>query len=1240
MKRILLLFLLLSISVAAFAQTALSGKVIDVDSGDPLPFASVSLFKEGAFYQGTNTDIDGNYFFSNIDPATYDIKVDYTGYPQTQLTGIPVKAGQTNVADVEVTADGGVNLDVVVVKDFKVPLIEQDNTTSGQTVTSEQIRSLPTRSINQIASITAGASSTDEGGAINIRGSRSNATDYFVDGVRVSATNLPESEIEQLQVITGGVEARYGDVTGGIISITTKGPSNKFSVNAEAETSEGLDAYGNSLVGLAINGPILRDNQGSSILGFRLSGRYTYREDDDPSAVPIYRIKEDKLAELEANPVFAISRQDGDDVSIVAADFLTNDDVTALETRPFEASDNLNLNGRIDARLSDAIDVSLSGFYGNSSNQFTPSENSGNSWRLLNAHNNPTSFGDNYRANFRFRHRLGGNGVAGEGAGKSLIQKANYTLQFTYENNRSDVEDPRHGDNFFDYGYVGSFDVDYVPVYAIVPDSNGVFIPIHTDYREVLRSFDPSTSRNPVLSNYNLGNPFATGPDIDYSNGLNYGILNNPSSSEQFREDPISVDRFSVINGRTLNFLNNSWNFHQNVGTVYNLYRKTDSDLITFQANAGFEIVPGSSDKSRHSIQFGVIYEQRAQRSYSLNPRGLWTLGRQLVNSHIPSVAQTNTVVDSVFIDFEGSSNSLPYQGTALVLSPTVDSGPVEAGKFITSLRESLGVPLNQHVNIDGLSPDQLELEMFSARELTQAGLLNYFGYDYLGNEFDGNFDDFFALDPITGRRTFNVAPNRPIYAAAYLQDKFTINKMIFRLGVRIDRYDANTRVLKDPYSLYEIIGAGDFHDQFGGQQPGSIGDDYAVYTSEDNGTEVQAYRRGDDWFLPDGTPTNGPQEIDGIRSGLVFPKYANPAVHDVANFIKEDDFTVETSFQDYEVQFNVMPRLAFSFPISDDANFFAHYDVLLQRPPSNTLATALDYFFFVERAGGLINNPNLRPERTVDYEVGFKTRLSNSSALTIAAYYKEMRDMIQQRTYFPVPLVNQYTTYDNQDFGTTKGFSLTYDLRRTAGFQVNANYTLQFADGTGSNANSQQGLTNRGNLRTLFPLNFDERHRVNLVIDYATGSNFNGPPIFKNISANLQASAVTGRPYTATFLPSELGGSGTRGGINGARKPFTFVLNGRVSKNIQVAKGSFVNLYFRVSNILDRRNPLFVYSVTGSPEDPGFLQSSFGQDQLRSLEGGTRPVESYLASYQWRILNPNFFTLPRRMFVGAIFSL
>ncbi|MBC6995265.1 TonB-dependent receptor [Neolewinella lacunae] len=1223
MKRTLLLALLLFAAFSIYAQTALSGKVVDIDNDkDPLPFATVQVYKNGAFYQGTTTDLDGNYYFSNIDPGTYDLQVDYTGYPPTKLTAIPVKAGQTNFANVEMSSNGGIALDVVVVTDFKVPLIEQDNTTSGQTVTSEQIRNLPTRNINQIASITAGASSADEGGAINIRGSRSNATDYYVDGVRVSAVSIPDSEIEQLQVVTGGLEARYGDVTGGIISITTKGFSDQFRVNAEAETSEGLDAYGNSLVGVSFTGPLLRNKKKDAVLGYRLSARYTYQEDDDPSAVPIFRAKDDVIAALEENPVI---RRGGR--NLVAADFLTSADANSLKTRPFEEASTLNLNGNITARLSDAIDVTVTGAYGDNSNQFTPGENGAGNWRLLNAQNNPTAFSQNYRGNVRLRHRLGGNGVADGGSGKSsVLQNASYNLQFTVENRTSSVADPRHGENFFDYGHVGTFDIDYIPIYGIRPDTANPLeiVTFHSDYREVLRSYDPSTSSNPVLTNYN--NFFGYGADEIFNSDVS-------ALSGGGTQGPTLDGGFATINGRTQTLFTDQWGFNSNVGTVYNLYQKTDNDLYTFQANASFEIVPGSSDKSRHSIQLGVWYEQRTDRAYSLNPRALWTVGRQLVNRHIPSVAETNRVVDSVALLLGEDVR------TVAVLAPTVDNID---GQFYRSIRERLGVPLDQHVNIDGLDPSQLSLDLFSARELTFNNLLNYYGYDYLGNEFNGSFDDFFTLDPNTGERAFNVAPNRPIYAAAYIQDKFTINKMIFRLGLRVERFDANTKVLKDPYSLYEIIGADDFHSNFGGTQPGNIGADYAVYTSEENGTEVQAYRSGDAWFLPDGSPTNGPQEIDGIRSGLVFPKYANPLVNNLgANFIKSDEFTVDDSFKDYEVQFNVLPRLAFSFPISDDANFFAHYDVLVQRPPSGSIATPLDYFFFVENAGSrTFSNSALRPERTVDYKVGFKTRLSNTSALTLEAYYREMRDMIQLRTYFPVPLVQQYTTFDNQDFGTVKGFALTYDLRRTANFTINANYTLQFADGTGSNATSQRGLGNRGNLRTLFPLDFDERHRFNLVLDYRLDSRSSAPKFLHNAGINLQSSAVTGRPYTATFLPEEFGGSGTRGAINGSRQPLTLTLNGQVSKDITFGQNSQVNIYFRVSNILDRRNVLNVYSATGSPTDPGFLQSIFGLDQIRSLEGGTRPVESYLATYQQRVLNPDFFTLPRRMFVGAIFSL
>ena len=230
---------------ALYAQTSLGGKVVD-DTGEAVLFGNVALYKNGVLLSGGTTDIDGNYNLGNLDPGTYDVELSYTGFQTQRIAGVIIYAGKANKLDATLTA--GVVLNEVVVVDYKVPLIEQDNTTQGGTVTSEQIRQLPTRNINAIASVTAGASSADEGDAVTIRGSRSNATDYYIDGVRVSGALIPESEIEQLQVITGGLAAKFGDVTGGIISITTKGPSQRFSGGIEAETSKGLDPFDLSLI--------------------------------------------------------------------------------------------------------------------------------------------------------------------------------------------------------------------------------------------------------------------------------------------------------------------------------------------------------------------------------------------------------------------------------------------------------------------------------------------------------------------------------------------------------------------------------------------------------------------------------------------------------------------------------------------------------------------------------------------------------------------------------------------------------------------------------------------------------------------------------------------------------------------------------------------------------------------------------------------------------------------------------
>jgi hypothetical protein len=1233
MTRIILSLFGLLLAVGVMAQTSLQGKVTDVGSGEPIIFGNVALYQNGNLVTGVETDFDGNYAFSNIDPGLYDVEVSYVGYQSSRQVGVVVKAGKVTKLDLEISE--GVVTQEAVITAYKVPVIDFDNTSTGNTVTAEQIRSLPTKNINAIAATSAGLSSVD-GGAISIRGSRTNGTVYFIDGIRTSGT-IPQSEVEQLQVITGGIEAKYGDVTGGIISLTSKGPSAKYVGGLEVETSEGLDNVGYNLLSANLAGPIIKKGD-KSILGFRVSGQYISRTDDRVSPLGVYRLTEAQIAALEDEPLAPLGNL-GNTFSPSMENLSAADIGGPIDQRPNEDAERIDITGRLDWRVTDNIDISLSGAYTDNSNRFTPGGDGGlRGWGFANWTNNPFTLSDRIRGNFRFRHKIGSQGASSEeNANPSTVRNLSYTIQLGFERATSNTEDFRHEDRLFNYGYFGSTARQWNPVesfvtteidsfqgnivYAGQPREFGGAPFAHQGYNEVVEEFIADPNINPILAKYQDENGF-----INQNNRNAFG------------------------------------NLFQNVGSVFNNFSKSENDILTLQVSAGFDFFPGGSEKGRHNIQFGFLYEERVNRGWSINPIGLWQLGRITANSHILGI-DYDTPIGTFAPTIDG------LQGVPLF---DADGNEVEgftqyqtridegfSSKFIASIREKTNQSIYEYVNIDGINPNDLSLDMFSAQELNNARFnllnFNYFGYDYLGNKLDNSvsFDDFFTARNDDGTRRFDVAAFNPVYISGYVQDKFTFKDIIFRLGLRMDYFDANTRVLKDPYSLYEIETADQFYRRNSDlTQPASVEDDYRVYVASEGSNEVVGYRRGDNWFAPNGTSVSSGAVL--FPGGLVFPSTTRAAAGDDLT-IQDEGFDLNYSFEDYTPQINFMPRLAFSFPISDEAGFFAHYDVLTQRP-TNNLTTALDYYYFNDRSrtnanNNPINDPSLRPVRTVDYQVGFQQKLTNSSALKISAYYRELRDLIQRRfyTFVPAPL-NIYEAYGNLDFSTVKGFSFQYDRRRTDNLTLTATYTLQFADGSGSDANSSGGLNTRGPIRTLLPLNFDERHRITGTIDYRYGSgkSYNGPEwfgkqFFADAGANFIVTAVSGRPYTQATQAREFGGNGFRGAINGARLPWTLNVDMRLDKswrittNKESGKSMYLNVYLRAENLFDTRNIIGNYRFTGDPDNDGYIASVFGQDRLRQLEGNGQNVDNYLFFYQMALLEPGNFTLPRRMFLGAI---
>jgi len=97
------------------------------------------------------------------------------------------------------------------------------DTGSGTAISEQEIKKLPVRSANDIASLGAGTYQEDSGDVFQIRGSRTGATRLMVDGNYVDDFNsIPNSAIQEMQVLTGGIPAKYGDTTGGVVIITTK----------------------------------------------------------------------------------------------------------------------------------------------------------------------------------------------------------------------------------------------------------------------------------------------------------------------------------------------------------------------------------------------------------------------------------------------------------------------------------------------------------------------------------------------------------------------------------------------------------------------------------------------------------------------------------------------------------------------------------------------------------------------------------------------------------------------------------------------------------------------------------------------------------------------------------------------------------------------------------------------------------------------------------------------------------
>ena len=512
-----------------------------------------------------------------------------------------------------------------------------------------------------------------------------------------------------------------------------------------------------------------------------------------------------------------------------------------------------------------------------------------------------------------------------------------------------------------------------------------------------------------------------------------------------------------------------------------------------------------------------------------------------------------------------------------------------------------------------------------------------YYGYDYRGlNEVDDQDIDAYynVIDAGTGEReNTNVAPYKPVYYAGYIQDKIEYRDLVINVGFRLDVFDNNTQVLKDIYAPLPIVRAGEI-----GDVPSQIESDYAVYFND--GGDVVGYRDLEGNFF----------DTQGSRTT------ATRVTEELAGTAQAKEGAARSeAFEDYSPQATFMPRVGVSFPVTDRALFFASYNVTSQRPTENAFAPFRTYEE-VTSQNQRLSNPALEPERTTQYELGFRQRVGERAALTLSGFYRTQENKISNRRLDGGSPV--YGTYRNVDFTTTKGVEMDFELRRTGNLAVNANYTLAWAQGTGSDATATGTIVWRGEFFPNFisPADFDQRHTLNASVDYRLGEG-EGPEIggarpFENFGVNLLAQYGSGFPYTALSGPGfSIGDSFTAdavGTINSARMPASTRLDLRVDRSFDLGfAGTRAKVYLTVLNLLDSENVLAVYRATGLSDYDAYLTTPGGLSYLNSQPDRDAAMFNYSAYVAGPVNNGGsqssggglFYAPPRRVRLGVLLN-
>jgi hypothetical protein len=233
---LVLILLFTGFSVAQNTGT-LRGRIFNANDNTTLPGANVWVMVNGSKV-GASSDKDGFFTIKPLNPGIYTVHISYMGYENVSITNVNVVADNLNqMKDIYLKEEGiMIGGKPVIITPNERRLINPESP-SRMTLIKDDIDMIPDK--RDIVSLVASAAPdiyvSEDRKRIHFRGARHGTTAFIVDGIRyrVNEVNVPGGAIASMTVYRGGVPAKYGDFTGGVVVIETMTYSDYVNMRAK-----------------------------------------------------------------------------------------------------------------------------------------------------------------------------------------------------------------------------------------------------------------------------------------------------------------------------------------------------------------------------------------------------------------------------------------------------------------------------------------------------------------------------------------------------------------------------------------------------------------------------------------------------------------------------------------------------------------------------------------------------------------------------------------------------------------------------------------------------------------------------------------------------------------------------------------------------------------------------------------------------------------------------------------------